>query len=74
MSIYRKRKNSMKQADKETVKTSLLFQIEEPKDDETILQTGKVWCDGCYTWIYQVEKFDNYLCCSACGNGIVMLT
>ena len=70
MSIYRKNKKSMKQADKE-----LIFQIEEEKDNETLFQTGKIWCDGCYAWIEQVELNDtkNYLFCSACGNGVVML-
>lgn len=63
----------MKQADKESVKAYLLFKTEEQKDDETILQTGKVWCEDCADWIDQVEKKDNFLCCSACGNGVVML-
>ena len=70
MSIYRKNKNSMKQADKE-----LIFQIEEEKAGETLFQTGKIWCDGCYTWIDQVTKIDTgWLCCDACGNGVVKLT
>lgn len=74
MTINRKNKNAMKQADKELIKAKVLFKTEEIKDDETILQTGKVWCEDCQTWIDQVDKYDNYLCCSACGNGVVMLT
>jgi len=75
MSIYRKTKNSMKQADKEAIKKTLLFQIEEENNNETLLQTGMIWCDGCYTWIDQVTKINtNWLCCDACGTGVVMLT
>lgn len=74
MSIYRKNKNSMKQADKEAVKESLLFQIEEEQFSETLFQTGKVWCEDCMDWIEQVEKIDNFLCCPHCGTGVVMLT
>jgi len=63
-------KITKKQADKE-----LIVKIEEEKDNETIFQTGKIWCDDCYTWVDEVELNDmkNYLCCSACGNGLVML-
>jgi len=71
MSIFRKNKNSMKQADKE-----LLFKIEEEKEGETILQNGKVWCETCKSWTNEVQLNDmkNYLCCSSCQDGLVMLS
>lgn len=55
-------------------KKQLLFKIEECKDDETLLQTGKIWCEDCQDWIENVEKKGTYLCCYQCGNGVVMLT